>query len=134
MAHYAKLDNFNNVINVIVIADEDTLVNGVESEQKGIDFCNSLQPGTWLKTSYNTIGGVHQYGGTPFRKNYASVGYKYDPIRDAFIPPQPYLSWTLNEETCLWEAPVDHDRDGGTWSWDKDTLNWVKVTEVAILP
>lgn len=134
MAHYAKLDSFNTVINVIVIADEDTQVNGVENEQKGIDFCNSLQPGTWLKTSYNTVGGVHILGGTPFRKNFASVGYKYDPNRDAFIPPQPYLSWKLNEFTCLWEAPVDHDRDGGTWSWDESALTWVKVTQVAILP
>lgn len=134
MAHFAKLDEYNTVVNVIVIADEDTQINGVENEQKGIDFCNSLQPGRWLKTSYNTAGGVHLLGGVPFRKNYASVGYKYDPNRDAFIPPQPYLSWKLNESTCLWEAPVDHDRDGGTWSWDESELTWVKVTQVAILP
>lgn len=134
MAHFAKLDDTNTVINVIVIANDDILVDGVENEQKGIDFCNKLQPGVWIQTSYNTKGGENTNGGVPLRKNYASIGYKYDPILDAFIEPQPYPSWVLNKTTCQWEAPVDHDRDGETWSWDESTLAWVKVTQVAILP
>jgi len=78
------------------------------------------------RTSYNTIGGVHQNGGTPFRKNYAGVGYTYDPVRDAFYSPQPYESWTLNEESCLWEAPVAYPGDGNLYLWDEETLNWIE--------
>lgn len=134
MAHFARLDELNTVINVIVVADDDIMVDGVENEQKGIDFCNSLIPGKWIKTSYNTVRGIHTKGGTPFRKNYASVNYKYDPNRDAFIPPQPHMSWILNETTCQWEAPVQHTKDGETWSWDETTLSWIKVTPVVTLP
>ena len=134
MAHFARLDNFNTVINVIVVANEDTLVDGIENEQKGIEFCQSLIPGKWIKTSYNTSGGRHLLGGLTFRKNYASIGYKYDPNRDAFIPPQPHMSWTLNETTCLWETAVEHTKDGETWSWDEALLDWVKVTPVVTLP
>ena len=76
------------------------------------------------RTSYNTIGGVHQNGGTPFRKNYAGVGYTYDPVRDAFYAPQPFASWTLNEETCLWECPVARP-EGQDWWWKEDTTEWV---------
>ena len=75
------------------------------------------------RTSYNTIGGVHQNGGTPFRKNYAGVGYTYDPVRDAFYAPQPFESWTLNEESCLWECPVE--RPEGEYWWKEDTTEWV---------
>ena len=77
------------------------------------------------RTSYNTIGGVHQNGGTPFRKNYAGVGYTYDPVRDAFYAPQPFESWTLNEDTCLWEAPVAYPEDENSYLWDEETLNWI---------
>jgi hypothetical protein len=77
------------------------------------------------RTSYNTIGGVHQNGGTPFRKNYAGVGYTYDPVRDAFYAPQPFESWTLNEDTCLWEAPVAYPDDENSYLWDEETLNWI---------
>ena len=80
--------------------------------------------GLCKRTSYNTIGGVHQNGGTPFRKNYAGVGYIYDPVRDAFYAPQPYESWTLNEDTCLWECPVERP-EGQDWWWKKDTQEWV---------
>ena len=79
--------------------------------------------GLCKRTSYNTAGGVHQNGGTPFRKNYAGVGYTYDPVRDAFYAPQPFASWTLNEETCLWECPVE--RPEGEYWWKEDTTEWV---------
>jgi hypothetical protein len=79
--------------------------------------------GLCKRTSYNTIGGVHQNGGTPFRKNYAGVGYTYDPVRDAFYAPQPFESWTLNEDTCIWECPVE--RPEGEYWWKEDTTEWV---------
>jgi hypothetical protein len=99
MAHFAEIDQDNKVIRVIVLPDD--------QEHRGQEFlADDLGlGGTWLKTSYNTRGGVHANGGTPYRKNYAGVGYTYDSQRDAFIPPQPNPSWTLNEQTCLWEDP-----------------------------
>lgn len=135
MAHFAQLDEDNKVINVIVVDDNDILVNGIEDEQKGIEFCNNLIPGyNWKQTSYNTYAGLHHNGGTPLRKNYAGIGYYYDPNRDAFIPPQPYPSWKLVESTCLWEPPVYHNMDGKSYSWDEDQLTWVEVTPVVTLP
>ena len=77
------------------------------------------------RTSYNTVGGVHQNGGTPFRKNYAGIGYTYDPVRDAFYAPQPFESWTLNEDTCIWEAPVAYPEDENSYLWNEETLNWI---------
>jgi hypothetical protein len=99
VAHFAEIDQDNKVIRVIVLPDD--------QEHRGQEFlADDLGlGGTWLKTSYNTSGGVHANGGTPYRKNYAGVGYTYDSQRDAFIPPQPNPSWTLNEQTCLWEDP-----------------------------
>ncbi|NDF98322.1 MAG: hypothetical protein EB101_05245 [Chitinophagia bacterium] len=85
--------------------------------------------GTWKKTSYNTQGGVHALGGTPYRKNYAGIGYKYDAARDAFIPPKPFNSWVLNDDTCLWEAPVAYPTDGKMYTWDEASTSWVEVTE-----
>jgi len=79
----------------------------------------------WVQTSYNTRGGQHPEG-NPLRKNFAGVGFTYDADRDAFIPPQPFPSWTLNEETCLWNAPSPHPQDGGFYAWDEDTLSWVE--------
>jgi len=81
--------------------------------------------GLCKRTSFNTIGGVHQNGGTPFRKNYAGVGYTYDPVRDAFYAPQPFESWVLNEDTCLWESPVAIPEDGNSYLWDEETKNWI---------
>jgi hypothetical protein len=81
--------------------------------------------GLCKRTSYNTAGGVHQNEGTPFRKNYAGVGMTYDPVRDAFYAPQPFESWTLNEDTCLWEAPVAYPEDENSYLWDEETLNWI---------
>jgi hypothetical protein len=86
-------------------------------------------PGEWLQTSYNTHGGVHKNGGTPLRKNYAGIGFTYDSQRDAFIPPQPYPSWTLVEETCQWTAPVLYPTDGKMYQWDEATTNWVQINE-----
>lgn len=100
MAHFAQIDETNTVLRVLVVPDD--------QEHRGHEFLTvdlGLE-GTWLQTSYNTIGGVHLLGGTPFRKNYAEPGYTYDSTRDAFIPPQPDPTWTLNEETCLWEQPT----------------------------
>ena len=119
MAHFAKLEN-NIVKQVIVVANEELLdENGKENEQKGIDFCSNLLGGTWIQTSYN--GNI--------RKNYAGIGYKYDPALDAFIPPQPFASWVLDETTAQWKAPVDMPTDGKRYSWDEDTTSWIEVTE-----
>jgi hypothetical protein len=124
MAHFTQLDANNVVTQVIVVANSDTAdANGVEKEYIGAAFCEKLFGGTWKQTSYN--GSI--------RKNYAGVGYSYDSERDAFIPPKPYNSWVLNEDTCLWEAPVAMPEDAGTgeppkrYTWDEATTSWVAV-------
>jgi hypothetical protein len=116
MAHFAQLDQQNKVTQVIVVANEELLENGIESEDKGIAFCQSLLGGNWKQTSYN--GNM--------RKNYAGIGYTFDASRNAFIPPQPYPSWTLVEETCQWTAPVLYPTDGKMYNWDEPTLSWVE--------
>jgi len=123
MAHYAILDNTNTVTQVFVGRDETDLAPGV------IDWEQYYAPAgfTCKRTSYNTHGGVHSDGGTPFRKNYAGIGYTYDAGRDAFIPPQPFPSWTLNESSCLWESPVPYPSDDKMYSWDEDSQAWVEV-------
>ena len=118
MAHFAKLDSNNIVTFVTVGRDED---NGKEAE------LTARTGDVYKQTSYNTHGGVHSNGGTPFRKNYAGIGYTYDEQRDAFIPPKPYASWVLNESACLWDAPVAMPTDG-IYSWDEDTTSWVAQT------
>jgi hypothetical protein len=123
MAHYALLDENNIVTEVIVGKDEGE--DGVDWEVHYGNFRG--QP--CKRTSYNTHGGVHSGGGTPYRKNYASIGYTYDANRDAFIPPQPFASWQLNEETCLWDAPVPYPGDGEMHTWDEDTTSWLPVSE-----
>lgn len=121
MAHFAKIQN-GKVTKVIVAEPEffDTFVDD--------------SPGQWLQTSYNTRGGVHYDpetrepdGGEALRKNFAGIGHTYDPTRDAFIPPQPYPSWLLNDDTCLWEPPTPRPDDGGTYTWDEDTTSWVET-------
>lgn len=135
MANFAQLDDNNMVVNVIVIDNKDITVNGIENEARGIAYCQYLIPGTkWKQTSYNTYAGKHAYDGTPFRKNYAGIGYTYDPERDAFIPPKPYPSWKLVESTCQWEPPIEYRSDGKTYSWDENLLDWVEVTPVVELP
>ena len=121
MAHFAKLNNNNIVIDVQSVHN-DTATD----EAAGITFLNNLYgtSDTWKQTSYNTKGGVHLLGGTPFRKNYAGIGDTYDQTRDAFIPPKPYSSWTLNETTCLWDAPVAMPDDGKYYIWNEDTTSW----------
>jgi hypothetical protein len=121
MAHYAFLDENNIVTEVIVGKDEG---NFNWEAQYG-----SFRGQACKRTSYNTRGGVHILGGTPLRKNYAGIGYTYDPVRDAFIPPKPYASWTLNEDTCLWDAPVAYPDDGKRYQWDEATTNWIEVTQ-----
>lgn len=121
MAHYAFLDENNIVTEVIVGKDEGD--DGVNWEEHYTNFRGQL----CKQTSYNTVGGVHVNGGTPFRKNYAGIGYTYDVNRDAFIPPKPYESWLLNEETCLWEAPIARPNDDEIYHWDEDTTSWLKI-------
>lgn len=115
MAHYAYLDENNIVTQVIVGKDEN---------EDGVDWEEYYGA---KRTSYNTYGGQHINGGTPFRKNYAAIGYSYDVERDAFIPPKPFDSWILNEESCLWESPVPYPTDGLMYQWDEETLNWVAI-------
>ena len=120
MAHFAKLDDNNNVLEVHCVNNNELMVDGSESEAKGIEFLTSWSGGytNWKQTSYN--GNI--------RKNYAGVGYNYDARRDAFIPPKPFNSWVLNESTCLWEAPVPYPDDGNRYVWDEQTLSWILFT------
>jgi hypothetical protein len=125
MAHYAEIDALQRVIRVLVVDDADTKdKEGIEVDSIGMKYLNNAFGGTWLRTSYNTHGGVHSLDNTPFRKNYAGVGFTYDQARDAFIPPQPYPSWLLNEDTCLWEAPTPYPENGKRYSWDEATTSW----------
>jgi len=122
MEHYAFLDENNIVTEVIVGKNEGE--DGIDWEQHYGEFRGQ----TCKRTSYNTIGGVHTGGGTPFRKNYAGIGYTYDAQRDAFIPPQPFASWTLNEQTCLWDAPVPMPTDGCMYYWNEINKSWDVAT------
>ena len=121
MAHFAKLGTGNIVTAVHVVSND-----VATTEQAGVDFLNNLYKtrDVWKQTSYNTVGGVHLLGGTPFRKNYAGVGYTYNQTKDAFIPPKPFDSWTLNEETCLWDPPVVKPDDGQIYNWNETTKQW----------
>jgi hypothetical protein len=121
MAHFAKLDENNLVIDINVVNNENLLdANGVEREEIGIAFLIQWSGGYpyWKQTSYNGN----------FRKNYAGIGYTYDPVRDAFISPKPYPSWVLDEQTCLWQSPIQAPNDGKMYDWDESTLSWVEVT------
>ena len=121
MAYFAKLGPGNIILTVEPVSNDIAT-----TEQAGIDFLNNLYNtrDVWKQTSYNTKGGVHLNGGTPLRKNYAGIGYSYDQTRDAFIPPKPYLSWTLNETTCLWDPPVVYPTDGKRYLWNEETQQW----------
>jgi hypothetical protein len=135
MASFAKLNSENVVTTAESVVNEViTNSNGIEEEQLGIEFLRTLynEPNAiWKQTSYNTNGGVHSLGGTPFRKNYAGIGYTYDSQRDAFIPKKPYNSWILNESTCRWEPPViipestkEQKDNNQYYSWNEDIINW----------
>ena len=118
MAHYTFLDTNNIVTEVIT---------GKNEGEEGIDWevhYGNFRGQTCKRTSYNTSGGIHSSGGTPFRKNYAGIGYTYDEQRDAFIPPKPYSSFVLNEDTCLWEPPVPYPTDGKRYTWNEETISW----------
>ena len=128
MAHFAELDENNIVLRVIVVSDDDAI--------NGEVFCNNLLDGNWKQTSYNTHGGVHYApdtqtsdDGVALRKNYAGIGDTFDEGRDAFMTPQPYPSWTLDEDTCWWEPPIPEPPSvsGGYYEWDEPTLNWVYI-------
>jgi len=97
----------------------------IRAEPEFFDTFIDDSPGTWIQTSYNTRGGVHTLDGIPLRKNFAGIGYSYDIELDAFIPPKRYNSWILNEETCLWESPVDYPSDGEEYIWDESTVDWI---------
>ena len=126
MAHFAELNSFLKVVRVVVVDDEDTKEkDGIETESVGAKYLSDAFGGTWVQTSYNTNGGIHKLDGTPFRKNYAGTGYTYDVERDAFIPPSPFPSWTLDEATCLWEAPTP--RPDGDYIWNEETQAWDEV-------
>lgn len=126
MAHYAYLDE-NNIVTQVIVGKDENEGNTNWEEYYGA-----------VRTSYNTRGGIRYNGETgepsddqskAFRKNYAGVGFSYDSDRDAFIPPQPFASWVLNEETCLWEAPTPMPETGGPWIWDEPTLSWIEIPQ-----
>ena len=111
MSHFAKIEN--SIVTQVIVAEQDVIDSGLFGTG-------------WVQTSYNTHGGQHPEG-RPLRKNYAGIGYTHDVVRDAFIPPQPYASWTLNEETCLWHAPIPMPNDGKLYSWNEEQLAWVEM-------
>lgn len=116
MSHFAQIDN-NNIVTQVIVAEQNFIDSGAVGD-----------PSRWIQTSYNTSGGQHRNGGTPLRKNYAGIGYSYDSQRDAFIPPKPFNSWILNEDTCLWDPPTPMPTDGKLYNWDEDTLSWIEVS------
>ena len=126
MASFAKIGLNNKVIEVLSVVNEVLHdANGVEQESIGIDFLTKLTGyPVWVQTSYNTSAGVHSSGGTPLRKNHASIGMTYDEDRDAFISKKPFNSWILNEDTCQWEAPVAYPLDGQRYIWNETITNW----------
>ena len=117
MAHFAKVTN--GIVTQVIVAEAEFFENFVDTS-----------PGEWLQTSYNTVGGVHRNGGTPLRKNFAGIGFTYDKEKDAFIPPKPFDSWLLNEETCLWEAPVPYPNGDKPFVWNEESKSWVEAQTV----
>lgn len=118
MAHFAEIGLNNTVIQVIVVNNSECLdENNEENEAVGAAFCRNLFGGTWIQTSYNKN----------IRKNFADIGFTYDTTRDAFIPPKPYDSWTLDEETCQWQAPIDMPTGDAEYLWDEDNQQWLEV-------
>ena len=128
MAHWAELDE-NNVVTRVLVGD-----NNDPAGDEGYQWLIDNLGGTWVKTSYNAVAGKRRDPETGeiteeagFRKNYAGIGYSYDSVRDAFIPPKPFNSWLLNEDTCLWDAPVAYPTDGKVYTWNEDTTSWDEV-------
>ena len=116
MSHFAKV--VDGIVTQVIVAEPEFFETFVDSS-----------PGEWIQTSYNTYGGQHRNGGTPLRKNYAGIGYSYDRTKDAFIPPKPFASWVLNDDTCLWDAPTPMPTDGKPYTWDEATTSWKEVVE-----
>jgi hypothetical protein len=114
MAHFAKVQD--GVVTQVIVAEPEFFNTFVDTS-----------PGEWIQTSYNTHGGVHTLGGTPLRKNYAGIGFTYDRVLDAFVPPKPFESWTLNQETGLWDAPVVYPDDGGNYAWNETDQAWTAM-------
>lgn len=112
MSHFAKVEN--GIVSQVIVAEQDVIDSGLFGTG-------------WVQTSYNTYGGIHINGGIPLRKNYAGIGFTYDTDRDAFIPPKPYQSWTLNEETCLWDAPVPCPNDDKRYRWNEEQQQWIEA-------
>jgi hypothetical protein len=125
MSHFAKIED--GIVTQVIVAEQDFINSGAVGD-----------PALWIQTSYNTRGGVHYGqdgepdGGVALRKNYAGIGYSYDPVLDAFIPPKPFDSWVINETTGLWDAPVPRPDDGQIYMWNEDTANWVLFTEPTV--
>jgi hypothetical protein len=119
MSHFAKVEN--GIVTQVIVAEQDFINSGAVGD-----------PSTWVQTSYNTQSGVHLGGGQPFRKNYAGIGYSYDPVRDAFIPPKLFNSWILQEDTCMWMPPFPRPEDDKYYVWDEETVSWLET--VSILP
>tara|TARA_R110000823_G_scaffold98121_1_gene212715 strand:+ start:198 stop:566 length:369 start_codon:yes stop_codon:yes gene_type:complete len=122
MSHFAEI-NSENIVTRVIAAEQDFINKGKVGDSNN-----------WVQTSYNTRGGIHYApnskepdDGIALRKNYAGIGFTYDSVRDAFIPPKPYPSWTLVESSCLWEAPVAYPDDDKMYTWDEDATNWVEV-------
>ena len=126
MAHYSFL-NMQNIVTEVIVGKDET--DGPTNWE--IHYGN-IREQVCKRTSYNTQGGVHSGGGTPYRKNYAGIGYTYDFARDAFIPPKPFDSWTLNENSCLWEAPVAYPDDGQQYEWNEENQQWDLIQEIAV--
>ena len=115
MAHFAKVQD--GIVTKVIVAEPEFFDTFVDNS-----------PGRWVQTSYNTYGGQHPEG-RPLRKNYAGIGFTYDRVRDAFIPPQPFASWTLNESNYSWEAPVAYPEDGEAYVWDEETISWDLISQ-----
>ena len=112
MSHFAEVED--SIVKRVIVAEQDFIDSGA-------------LPGTWIQTSYNTRAGQHPEG-RPLRKNYAGVGYVYDSVRDAFYAPQPFASWSLDEETCTWQPPVAYPSDGNGYKWDESSVSWVLIS------
>jgi len=147
MPHYAEIDSINTVVRVLVVPDNDH-THGRAQEYLANDLGLG---GTWIQTSYNTRGGIHYTqipafddkgnmkgfmlsadGTNGLRKNYAGVGYSYDPDKDAFIPPKPYPSWILNEFSCLWQPPIAYPKDSKFYAWDESTTGWIAMSGMPV--
>lgn len=119
MSHFAQIDD-NNIVTQVIVVEQDVIDTGLFGD-----------PAKWIQTSYNTHGGVHALGGTPLRKNYAGIGYTYDPTNDCFVPPKPFPSWILDAQTCLWQAPVPMPVDETKrYTWDEATTSWTEIAGI----